>query len=185
MTRRVPNAVCQSIEKGNKEVGVHPRYLAGNPAYDWGGLRLDQPVEGIVPVRGTDALLRAGQEATVTGWGLTDTDLPQRPDRLHAVQVPMLSSEECEISYGPSLFDPNVNLCAGVKGADSCQGDSGGPLFRQLPGRGVVYQKGIVSLGEGCALQGAPGVYVSLSSADLWATLSESSEGQRLRVLFR
>lgn len=159
---------------------VHPRYLAGDSAYDVAFLVLDAPVEGIVPVKlptkGTDALLRPGQNATVIGWGNTDTVLSNFPDRLRQVQVPMLGTAECELSYED--FRPGVNICAGVVGKDSCQGDSGGPLFRQPPARETAYQIGVVSYGDGCADQGAPGVYVSLSSADLWDTLAESSTGK-------
>ncbi len=156
-----------SDEPGIAPVAVHPRYLAGDSAYDVAFLALDAPVEGIVPVRlptkGTDALLRPGQNATVIGWGNTDPTLTNFPDRLREVQVPMLETTECELSYGS--FRPGVNMCAGVVGKDSCQGDSGGPLFRQPPARETAYQIGVVSYGDGCGAQGAPGVYVSLSSA--------------------
>lgn len=170
-------------ESPGAEPIVHPRYLAGDSAYDVAFLVLDAPVQGIVPVKlptkGTDALLRPGQSATVIGWGNTDTALANFPDRLRQVQVPMLATAECELSYG--AFRPDVNLCAGVVGKDSCQGDSGGPLFRQPPARETAYQIGVVSYGDGCGGQGAPGVYVSLSSADLWDTMAESSEGKALK----
>ncbi|MFJ6531553.1 S1 family peptidase [Microbacterium sp. NPDC091662] len=175
-------------ERGLYEVAggepiVHPRYLAGDRAYDVAFLVLDAPVEGIVPVKlptkGTDALLRPGQSATVIGWGNTDTALRNFPDRLRQVQVPLLETGECELSYND--FRPGVNLCAGVVGKDSCQGDSGGPLFRQPPARETAYQIGVVSYGDGCGGQGSPGVYVSLSSADLWDTMAESSEGRAIK----
>jgi secreted trypsin-like serine protease len=170
-------------ERPGDEPIVHPRYLAGDDAYDVAFLVLDAPVEGIVPVKlptkGTDALLRPGQSATVIGWGNTDTALSNFPDRLRQVQVPMLETTECELSY--SSFRPGVNICAGVVGKDSCQGDSGGPLFRQPPTRETAYQIGVVSYGDGCGGQGAPGVYVSLSSADLWDTMAESAEGKAIK----
>ncbi|MCT1394208.1 serine protease [Microbacterium sp. p3-SID338] len=168
-------------------VVVHPRYLQGDEAYDLAFVTLDRPVSGIVPVKlptkGTDALLRPGQSATVIGWGNTDTALGNFPDRLRQVQVPMLATEECELSY--DSFRPGVNMCAGVVGKDSCQGDSGGPLFRRPPARDTAYQIGVVSYGDGCGEQGAPGVYVSLSSADLWDTLAESPEGKAIAKSLR
>lgn len=173
-----------SEEPGIAPVAVHPRYLAGDSAYDVAFLALDAPVEGIVPVRlptkGTDALLRPGQNATVIGWGNTDPTLTNFPDRLREVQVPMLETTECELSYGS--FRPGVNMCAGVVGKDSCQGDSGGPLFRQPPARETAYQIGVVSYGDGCGAQGAPGVYVSLSSAALWDTMTESASGKAVKT---
>lgn len=187
--RTVLSQKNQGVERGLSTaseiapVVVHPRYLQGDAAYDIAFLALDAPVEGIVPVKlptkGTDALLRPGQSATVIGWGNTDATLGQYPDRLRQVSVPILSTEECEISS--AAFRPDINMCAGVAGKDSCQGDSGGPLFRQPPSRHTAYQVGVVSYGDGCGEQGAPGVYVSLSSAGLWDTMAESADGRILK----
>ncbi len=113
---------------------VHPRYLQGDEAYDLAFVTLDRPVSGIVPVKlptkGTDALLRPGQSATVIGWGNTDTALGNFPDRLRQVQVPMLATEECELAY--DSFRPGVNMCAGVVGKDSCQGTAAGRCSADL-----------------------------------------------------
>ncbi|OEJ23582.1 peptidase S1 [Streptomyces agglomeratus] len=167
------------------DIVVHPRYAKGNEAYDMALLILDKPVRGTAPVHlptaGTDALIRPGASATVAGWGNTDTEVPKYPDRLRAVNVPVLSHIECKASY-PG-YDKSVNVCAGVEGKDSCQGDSGGPLFRKLPGRQGVYQIGIVSYGDGCAEQGAPGVYTYTGSAKLWKTLDESAKGKKVKRL--
>lgn len=168
-----------------QQIVVHPRYLKGNAAYDMALVLLKKPVTGILPVKlptaGTDALLRPGAQATVIGWGNTDTELPSFPDRLRGVQVPLLSHAECTATY--SEYDKGVNICAGVEAKDSCQGDSGGPLFRKVSGR--TYQIGVVSYGEGCGEQGAPGVYASTSSALLWSTLNESPEGKAMKKRLR
>lgn len=160
---------------------VHPRYLKGQEAYDVAFIQLSKPVRGISPIalptQGTDALIRPGQKATVSGWGNTDTELPNTPDRLREVKVPILSHAECKTSYGE--YDSKVNFCAGVETKDSCQGDSGGPIFRHVPGRRAPIQVGVVSYGEGCGAQGAPGVYTSVSSSKLWKTLDESAGGRR------
>ncbi|MEU1280233.1 serine protease [Streptomyces sp. NPDC005805] len=161
----------------------HPRYLKGKEAYDLALIELTKPVKGTaavkLPTQGTDALLRPGAKATVIGWGNVNTDVPRYPDRLRGVDVPLLSHPECRATYRG--YDKAVNICAGVEGKDSCQGDSGGPLFRKVSGR--TYQIGVVSYGEGCAEQGAPGVYVSTSSDKVWKTLSESREGKRIKRL--
>lgn len=133
---------------------------------------LDAPVEGIVPVTlptaGADALYRPGQMATVIGWGNTDSQsFPYYPDRLREVDVPIVSMDECAISY--SDHDMSTYFCAGVRGKDSCQGDSGGPIIRAIGAR--VYQIGVVSFGDGCADQGAPGAYVNLSLPSLLDSL--------------
>ncbi|MCX4665213.1 serine protease [Streptomyces sp. NBC_01381] len=164
-------------------VVVHPRYLKGQEAYDVAFIQLSKPVKGISPIalptQGTDALIRPGQKATVAGWGNTDTELPNTPDRLREVKVPILSHAECKTSYGE--YDSKVNFCAGVETKDSCQGDSGGPIFRHVPGRRAPIQVGVVSYGEGCGAQGAPGVYTSVSSSKLWKTLDESAGGKKIK----
>ncbi|GLF93933.1 S1 family serine peptidase [Streptomyces yaizuensis] len=166
-------------------ITVHPRY-AKNPAYDLAFLHLDfaKPVQGIVPVKlptvGTDALIKPGALATVTGWGATDTDLPETTDRLREVKVPILSHAECEAASEPGPYTSGIDLCAGVEGKDSCWGDSGGPLFRTIKNRETPIQIGVVSRGDGCAAQGGPGIYTSLSSAKLWKTLHESPAGKKI-----
>ncbi|CAM5251216.1 Serine protease OS=Streptomyces alboniger OX=132473 GN=CP975_20410 PE=4 SV=1 [Streptomyces alboniger] len=171
----------RDIAKGG--VVVHPRYLKGKEAYDVAFLQLEKPVRGIAPValptQGTDALIRPGQKATVAGWGNTDTELTHTPDRLREVRVPILSHAECGTSY--KEYDAKVNFCAGVETKDSCQGDSGGPIFRKVPGREAPILIGVVSYGDGCGAQGAPGVYTSLSSSKLWKTLDESAAGKRVK----
>ncbi|MFJ2773633.1 S1 family peptidase [Streptomyces sp. NPDC087300] len=171
----------RNIAKGG--VVVHPRYLKGKEAYDVAFLQLAKPVKGIAPValptQGTDALIRPGQKATVAGWGNTDTEMTYTPDRLRQVKVPIISHAECGTSY--KEYDSKVNFCAGVEGKDSCQGDSGGPIFRNVPGRRAPILIGVVSYGDGCGAQGAPGVYTSLSSAKLWKTLDESPAGKKVK----
>ncbi|MWA12852.1 trypsin-like serine protease [Streptomyces sp. BA2] len=171
----------RNVAKGG--VVVHPRYLKGQEAYDVAFIQLSKPIRGISPIalptQGTDALIRPGQNATVAGWGNTDTELPNTPDRLREVKVPILSHAECRTSY--EEYDAKVNFCAGVETKDSCQGDSGGPIFRNVPGRRAPIQVGVVSYGDGCGAQGAPGVYTSVSSSKLWKTLGESAGGKKVK----
>ncbi|SFB81817.1 S1 family peptidase [Streptomyces aidingensis] len=156
-----------------KKIYVHPRYQPQPGTYDAAVLKLESPVRGILPVklptRGTDSLLQPGAEATVIGWGNTDTSLYHQTDRLREVGVPILSHAECRIANGDQ-YDPETEICAGREGKDSCQGDSGGPLFRTLPGSEEFYQIGVVSRGGVCGEQGGSGIYTSTSSATLWDT---------------
>ena len=160
-----------SDDIGVQRRGIRAVAISTIPDSDLALVFLDRAVSGVVPVSlptlGSDALYRPGQMATVMGWGNTDADLPFFPNRLREVDVPVLASEECAASYEEGKL--STYFCAGVRGKDSCQGDSGGPVIRSIGGR--VYQIGVVSFGEGCAEQGAPGVYVNLSSGDLWSSL--------------
>lgn len=162
-----------SDEIGTQRRGIVRIEVSKIEGSDLAVLTLDKPVQGIVPVMlptpGTDALYRPGQMATVMGWGNTDSQsFPYFPDRLREVDVPIVSMDECAISYPGD--DLGSYFCAGIRGKDSCQGDSGGPIIRAMGGR--VYQIGVVSYGEGCADQGAPGVYVNLSMSELWDSLT-------------
>ncbi|QKW07628.1 serine protease [Streptomyces sp. NA04227] len=162
---------------------IHPRYVKDS-AYDFALVVLEKPVKGIAPIKlptpGTDALIRPGAKATVTGWGNTDVDMEQFPDRMRQVNVPIVSHDECKLSYPE--YNRKVNVCAGIEGKDSCQGDSGGPLFRTA-GRGIRYQIGVVSYGDGCGGQGAPGVYTSTSSKKLFDTLYETPSGKKMKKI--
>ncbi|MEV6632429.1 serine protease [Actinoplanes sp. NPDC051470] len=140
---------------------------------------LDGSVTGITPIQlvtpGTDAVERPGSNVITAGWGSTilDPDGPggggpgeYAPDRLQEVTVPIVSDDECKVSY-PNLKRA-TEICAGRAGKDSCQGDSGGPLFVKVPGTQPKYiQLGIVSWGYGCAATGRPGVYTQLSNKKL------------------
>jgi secreted trypsin-like serine protease len=141
-------------------------------------LWLDAEVPGITPIQlvtpGTDALERPGRNVITAGWGSTILDPfnpgvggpgEREPDRMREVAVPIVSDDECKVSY-PRL-KRNTEICAGRSGKDSCQGDSGGPLFTKVPGTERYLQLGIVSWGYGCAAKGLPGVYTQLSNKKL------------------
>lgn len=109
---------------------------------------------------------RAGENVTVSGWGVLESNEGSISNVLNAVQVPIVSYEECRLAYGSRVNKDHV--CAGERqgGKDSCQGDSGGPLVRQINGRTELV--GIVSFGYGCAQAGSPGVYTKVSSYIDW-----------------
>ena len=112
-----------------------------------------------------DAFGFPGACSVVTGWGREDARA--LPDRLRAVDVPIVDNETCAGRYGGRITDEQV--CAGYRQGtmDSCQGDSGGPLV--VPGGPTGWtQIGVVSWGAGCARPGAYGVYTRVSSYIGW-----------------
>ena len=127
----------------------------------------------VAPARG--GLGFPGACSAVTGWGSVDawrpgsgrSDARALPDRLRAVDLPIVDNETCADRYGGRITDGQV--CAGYRQGtmDSCQGDSGGPLV--VPGGPTGWtQIGVVSWGAGCAQPGAYGVYTRVSSYIDW-----------------
>ncbi|HFQ94643.1 MAG TPA: serine protease [Anaerolineae bacterium] len=146
----------------------HPQYGDFN---DIGLIHLAQPATAGQPV----SLITAVNEhlddpptiARATGWGL----IPEKgeefsPDKLHEVNVPIVSLEQCRAAYGRDV-DSSV-ICAGLEegGADVCYGDSGGPLV--VPDGRNWALAGIVSWGDGCGLPNAYGVYTRVASYEDW-----------------
>lgn len=106
--------------------------------------------------------------ATVSGWGTLSSG-GSSPDKLHAVDVPIVTDADCRDSYGQNdIYDSMI--CAGEEGKDSCQGDSGGPM---TCGGDLC---GIVSWGYGCAFAGYPGVYTQASYYIDWVTDNAGSQ---------
>lgn len=147
-----------------KAIHVHPAYDPTTLVNDVALLQLKRPIAKVEPaavlLKGDGAYLRPGRAFTVTGWGVTHLDADALPTVLQTVQVPFVSFKQCNAAY-PDL-QAGTAICAGAEGIDSCQGDSGGPLMVQRQGRWTVL--GTVSWGEGCALEGLPGVYSRLSN---------------------
>lgn len=104
--------------------------------------------------------------AAVAGWGLTS----QRSTKnLQAVNIPIVSQQECQRALSRYNIQPGPHLCAGYMpgGRDSCQGDSGGPLIVWAGPTGFLLV-GVVSFGEGCARPNTPGVYTRVSTYAGW-----------------
>lgn len=162
-----------------EQIFVHPKYdpLAGAFAPDVAVLLLTEPVTDIQPVQlatpGTDALERPGRSVTATGWGNIVQQDPfpgggvfVGPDRMQEAAMPVVSDDECQISYDGALL-PEYEVCAGRTGKDACQGDSGGPLFVAVPGTTRVVQIGVTSWGVGCGASGYPGVWAQVSNVEV------------------
>lgn len=111
-----------------------------------------------LPVQGE--YLPEGTQAFVSGWGALYEGGPF-PEQLHAVSVPIVSNERCNIFYNVIGWTiTETMICAGYDegGRDACNMDSGGPLTAN--GQLV----GIVSWGAGCAQPNFPGVYANVAN---------------------
>ena len=131
-------------------------------------------------------------QAIVSGWGTLQSG-GSLSSTLQEVDVTTMTNNACSLGtpYSPSSITDNM-ICAAEKngngGKDSCQGDSGGiysaltlffidfriisffvgPLITKDSSGGSFSQIGVVSLGAGCALANAPGVYSRVTSQLAW-----------------
>lgn len=146
----------------------HPSYNSSTSDNDIALLELAQASTQTPIAWNTNSTYNAaGTTSTVIGWGSTSYPYYSYPEMLMQVNVPIISNTTCNASY-PGKITSNM-LCAGYAagGKDSCFGDSGGPLMVSV-GSGSYVQVGVVSWGEGCALEGYYGVYTRVSNYAVW-----------------
>ncbi|XP_022108946.1 complement factor B-like [Acanthaster planci] len=138
---------------------------------------------------GRTLYLPSGEPSMLAGWGtaqpydygnLCIDGIKPTSSLLRHVVVPVRTHAECRQSFlhhfqcaTVSDYKPDIAFCAGVPegGSDACKGDSGGPVMRQLTvadGTRRWVQIGIVSWGEGCAVEGRYGIYIRLSAYTDW-----------------
>ncbi|KAH9638099.1 hypothetical protein HF086_014960 [Spodoptera exigua] len=164
---------------------VHPKYAPPKKYYDIALMELAKDVQFTKFIQpaclwtnfNTAAL---GTEATLTGWGVVETNGRKTSPELQEAVVDIIDSDTCDRLLRPSC---NRNwcgvredqLCAGKLegGVDACQGDSGGPLQVRIPipitSEGLMhYVIGVTSFGIGCALPNLPGIYTRVSSYLDW-----------------
>ncbi|XP_018332555.1 trypsin-1-like [Agrilus planipennis] len=148
------------------EIYLHPLYNDATLDYDMSILLLNEHLIfgkriAAIALPPCNVVLPAGTMATVSGWGRLAYE-GDDPTQLQEVTVPIVTNEECAISYSndTGVYVTDRVLCAGYEegGRGGCNGDSGGPLTVN----GVLY--GLVSSGVGCAEAGFPGTYVNVSS---------------------
>jgi secreted trypsin-like serine protease len=91
----------------------------------------------------TQVSAQIGDLLTVIGWGHTSSKKEALPARLMQVQLPVLSRNECKLSY-----DSQNQFCAGDLQLirDSCNGDSGSPLIKRVSQKWHLV--GVVSYGD-------------------------------------
>jgi len=170
-----------------KAVVVHPEFRAVARAGKGAGLINDlalleletptsAPRQKLAALSGETAFLTPGSMMTVIGWGITK---PRQPDEqqdpkllskiLLRANIPVPHRNVCEAFLGFGGASSASVFCAGDGrgGADACNGDSGGPIFAQ-GAAGEAIQVGVVSWGDGCAVNGTYGAYATVPHFQQW-----------------
>lgn len=161
---------------------IHPQYNDTTLDNDIALIQLDTPLDLsacgancalITPVTTANepTVANVGAQATVSGWGnmAASGDPDDWADELQYARLNIMACTETPSLYESGDVTSNM-FCAGVEAfdKDSCQGDSGGPIVvRDNSGTGYL-QAGVVSWGNGCAVNGYPGVYTRLSQYTAW-----------------
>ncbi|CAH1245322.1 NOTCH2 [Branchiostoma lanceolatum] len=160
-----------------EEIIVHPDFNGDTYESDIALLKLSGPevtfTEYVLPIclpEVLDArrLMRSGQIGTVTGWGAVEEG-GSYSTTLMKVSLPLVSLGRCRRAHPQFADDISKNMfCAGRTsgGRDACEGDSGGPFAAYDNGRWKLL--GLVSWGDGCALQGKYGIYTRVHRFREW-----------------
>ncbi|MBN3297464.1 FA9 factor, partial [Amia calva] len=174
-----------------KELYIHPLYdKAISPHnHDIALLHLKEPIvfsAFVMPVclgskDFTEMLISSNAKSTVSGFGRLVQGGPQALV-LQKLSVPYVDRSLCKESSSDKVS--RFMFCAGYSNErkDSCQGDSGGPHVTKY--HDTYFLTGIVSWGEGCAMEGKYGIYTRVSMYSKWIrtvmsnhSLSQSSVG--------
>ncbi|KAM3605848.1 uncharacterized protein V6R79_006013 [Siganus canaliculatus] len=115
--------------------------------------------------------LPAGFQCSIAGFGLEKSMAWHYSNHLKQAEVKLVSENVCKSdSYYGNAITRNM-LCAGSPdwSEDACKGDSGGPLVCEVSGRMFLF--GVVSWGEGCAMEDRPGVYTKVTNYNKWIAM--------------
>ncbi|CAH2979648.1 unnamed protein product [Chilo suppressalis] len=155
------------------KVTPHPQY--NDPAFDK-DVAVMQTVEPMnfdetmqpIPLAPMNRKMKGGTEIVVSGWGRTREGAPTIPDHLMAVQIPVVTWNQCYMTYFSVLTENE--FCAGnlfLGGQGTCQGDSGGTAIQD--GMAV----GIVSYGRGCGQPLSPSVFADVAAPTIREFIKE------------
>ncbi|XP_059621720.1 trypsin-1-like [Phlebotomus argentipes] len=157
-----------------KRMIIHELYMNETGPHDIGLIEVSQPFKlsdkvSTVNLPAEDSYYPTG-EAILSGWGSTSKYyVPEYPDVLNKVWLPILDSYSCHNNY-PETPMHEMNICAGnhIQAIAACNLDSGSPLVKQN-NRGVTAVYGITSWSWfPCAKPGKTGVFVNVTYYKKW-----------------
>ncbi|KAH8266161.1 hypothetical protein KR038_007467, partial [Drosophila bunnanda] len=161
----------RSVPKEN--IKQHSDYNENTLVADISLILLPQPLEfgltidkvGLPPLTGPQDTYE-GQEAMVSGWGLTNDHAIAQPLFLKYANVNVISNAACNSAY-PGFIKPSHLCTATTSGQGTCFGDSGGPLTVD-DGSMERIQIGIVSFGSSKGCTAAPSAYTRVTAFRQW-----------------
>uniref|UniRef100_A0A8C4HZC2 Hepatocyte growth factor b n=1 Tax=Dicentrarchus labrax TaxID=13489 RepID=A0A8C4HZC2_DICLA len=116
-----------------------------------------------LPVAGCS--IPEGRLCKMYGWG--ETKGTGHDDVLKAVDLPIVSNENCREMHRGSLHITNTKICAGGKRNEGvCERDYGGPLVCQDGEIKVIV--GVSVHGRGCARANQPGIFINVPFYTQW-----------------
>lgn len=126
---------------------AHPSYSRNGNVWDFGVLRLAQPLSGVTPITMNERAMTnalVGQTIRHVGFGITSGNAED-------------SGTKREVSF-PLRSVQQLTIESGAQGKQTCSGDSGGPGFMVMPGDTRETLVGVVSYGdEDCIYGGYDG----------------------------
>jgi secreted trypsin-like serine protease len=174
------------IMERNPIVAVH-RYHPYSDEHDVAVLELEREYPSEVysmVILNQDSTLdnHDGKTVTAIGWGATDMDMTQYPNKLQRVHLDILNVDTCSQLHQSGSTGGEVKsfeVCARSPGKDGCVGDSGGPLYKSYEAEGSTYYViiGVTSWGPmGCAWWDEPGVWASVADHYQFITTLNSQD---------
>jgi secreted trypsin-like serine protease len=168
---RIPPTNVSDVSQVLLYPGFRPTQLTG----DAGLLILSAPVSAppLPLASGADAaLLGAGTQLSIAGWGLTNPFQLEGPTRLRAGTTTVQSPEYCQQrtkGYYRS-YSADAQLCAVDRSSRStrgCYGDSGGPAIAHRPD-GTAVEIGVASSVKPGCIAGFPTVFTRADQINSW-----------------
>lgn len=160
---------------------MHPKYNLNDLNNDIAYIKIDKNPsdDGFTPIpilnKRRDKklkLTRVGKPCTIIGLGRLSSN-GAIPNKVQKTDIFIVNKKNTDypasyIKYKMLLAGDENNPNDPNDNEDSCQGDSGGPLIAWDYKKNVWTLIGLVSWGNGCALDGYPGVYTYVKRCFGW-----------------
>lgn len=171
-----PDRTTENYTFNVTNIQIHPGWNPATDENDIALLTIAGTPPPVVPVLAIPSkvlgaqFIIPGTKTKVIGYGLT-TDGGDPANLLQCGCTPIIAKNNPLVQYNPDQIKAGMILAGKAfqtpaTNVDSCQGDSGGPLLYVY--NGTTYLVGIVSWGNGCALEGYPGVYADVNYYREW-----------------